>query len=277
VLIEGGEAEMLTDVKGSVGQYKVAPDGKSGAYAGYEPPADLEKAHKEKRDFHVVDADPENFALYLIPAEANDEGKRDAKKAFEAKYHVASFDWSPDGKNIAFEHWPSPLADDWTKADIAEVEVATGKVTELAKTAAAESAPHHSPDGRYLAFSKTSEPVHWPGDAHIALLNRADGEVRLLPDTFDARAAVLGWTADSKSLVFLEAKGTRSELYTMPIDGPPRSLYFPEKGVVGASAALNASGTHVASASRAALTRRRLVSRRSKAANRSASAAPTTI
>ena len=245
VLVEGGEAEMLTDVKGSVSEYKVSPDGKSVAYAGYEPPADLEKARKEKRDFRVVDADPENHSLYVIPAEANDEGKRDAKKIFEAEYHVASFDWAPDGKSIAFEHWPAPLADNWTKADIAEVEVATGKVTERAKTPAAESAPHYSPDGRYLEFRKTSEPVHWAGDSHIALLNRATGEVRLLPDTSDLQPAVLGWAADSKSLIFLEAKGTRSELFTMPIDGPPRTLYFPARGVVGASAALNVSGTHV--------------------------------
>ncbi len=245
VQVAGGEAEMLTDVKGSVGEYKVSPDGKSVAYTAYEPPADLEKAHKEKRDFRVVDADPENLALYTIPAESNDEGKRDAKKVFEAKYHIASFDWSPDGKSIAFEHWPSPLADDWTKAALAEADVATGKVTDLPKTAAAESAPHYSPDGRYLAFSKTSEPVHWPGDARIALLNRSTGQVRLLPDTFDARPAILGWSADSKSLLFLEAKGTRTELYTMPVDGPPQSLYLPERGSLGGGAALNLSGTHV--------------------------------
>jgi len=245
VLVEGGEAEMLTDVKGSIGDFKVSPDGKTVAYAGYEPPPDLEKAHKEKRDFRVVDADPENFALYTIPADANDEGKREAKKLFEPKYHVADFDWSPDGKSIAFEHWPTPLADDWTKADIAEVEVVTGRLTDIAKTSAAESSPHYSPDGRYLAFDKTSEPVHWPGDAHIALLNRASGEVRLLPDTFDGKPALLGWAANSKSLVFQESKGTRSELYSMPIDGPAQSLYLPEKGVVGGGAALNVSGTHI--------------------------------
>ena len=55
----------------------------------------------------------------------------------------------PDGKNIAFRTLAHPLADDWTKADIAEVEVATGRLTELAKTSAAESAPHYSPDGRF--------------------------------------------------------------------------------------------------------------------------------
>jgi dipeptidyl aminopeptidase/acylaminoacyl peptidase len=244
MLIEGGEAEMLTDLKGSLGEYKVAPDGKSIAYTGYEPPPDKEKAAKEKRDFRVVDADPENFGLSIIPAEANDEGKRDAKKLFDGKYHVAGFDWSPDGKNIAFERWPSPLADNWTKAALVEVEVATGKVTDLAKSSASESAPRYSPDGRYLAFSKTSEPVHWPGDSHIALMNRATGEVRLLPDTFDGKPNVLGWAADSKSLVFLEPKGTRSAVYSMPIDGPPRSVYLPERGVVG-GANLNASGTHL--------------------------------
>jgi dipeptidyl aminopeptidase/acylaminoacyl peptidase len=244
-LIDGGEAEMLTDVKGPFGEFKVAPDGKAVAYTAYEPPADLEKARKEKRDFHVVDSDPESMALYLIPTEASDDGKRDAKKVFEAKYHIANFDWSPDGKSIAFEHWPSPLADDWTKAGIGEADVATGKVTELAKSPAAESAPRYSPDGRYLAFDKTSEPVRWPGDARIALMNRATGELRLLPDTFDARPTVLGWAADSKSLVFLEAKGTRSELSTMPVDGPPRSLYLPDRGVVGNSAQLNTTGTYL--------------------------------
>jgi dipeptidyl aminopeptidase/acylaminoacyl peptidase len=244
MLVEGGEAEMLTEVKGSIGEYKVSPDGKSVAYTGYEPPADLEKAHKEKRDFRVVGAEPENFSLYLIPSDANDEGKREPKKLFDAKYHIANFDWSPDGKSIAFEHWPDPLADNWTKADIAEVEVATGKVTDLAKTGAAETAPHYSPDGRYLAFDKSSEPVHWPGDQRIALLNRATGEVRLLPDTFDSTPGVIGWAADSKSLVFREAKGTRSELYSMPVDGPPQSLYLPERGFIG-GASLNITGTYL--------------------------------
>ena len=244
MLVEGGEAEMLTEVKGSIGEYKVSPDGKSVAYTGYEPPADLEKAHKEKRDFRVVGADPENFSLYLIPSDANDEGKREPKKLFDAKYHIANFDWSPDGKSIAFEHWPDPLADNWTKADIAEVEVATGKVTDLAKTGAAETAPHYSPDGRYLAFDKSSEPVHWPGDQRIALLNRATGEVRLLPDTFDSTPGVIGWAADSKSLVFREAKGTRSELYSMPVDGPPQSFYLPERGFIG-GASLNITGTYL--------------------------------
>ena len=245
IAVEGGEAEMLTDAKGSLGEYKVSPDGRSVAYLAYEPPSDVEKAKKEKRDFHVVDSNPENFDLYAIPAETPALGKREARKLFDALYHVANFDWSPDGKTIAFEHWPSPLADNWTKADIAEVDVASGRLTDVAKTAAAESSPHYSPDGRYLAFDKSSDPPRWPGESRVALLALPSRELRLLPATFDAKPAIVGWAQDSKSLLFHEAKGTRSALYSMPVDGPPGVFYLPEHGVVGAGATVNLTGTHV--------------------------------
>ena len=64
IAIAGGEAEMLTDFKGQLGAYQVSPDGKLVAFTGYEPPADEEKNKKEKRDYRVVDANPENMALY---------------------------------------------------------------------------------------------------------------------------------------------------------------------------------------------------------------------
>jgi dipeptidyl aminopeptidase/acylaminoacyl peptidase len=66
VLVEGGEAEMLTDVKGAMGEYKVSPDGKSVAYTGYEPPADVENRTR-RSGISMVDSDPENMALYTDP------------------------------------------------------------------------------------------------------------------------------------------------------------------------------------------------------------------
>jgi len=75
ISIAGGEAEMVTDFKGAVEEYQVSPDGKTVAFAGYEAPADEEKTKKEKRDFRVVDANPENRSIYLLPAEEPGEGK----------------------------------------------------------------------------------------------------------------------------------------------------------------------------------------------------------
>jgi dipeptidyl aminopeptidase/acylaminoacyl peptidase len=241
ILIKGGEAEQLTSFKGSLGSYQVSPDGKRVAFTGYEPPADLEKAKKEKRDFKVLDSKPENFALYLIPADEDATGKRTQKKVFETKYHVGQFDWSPDGRIIAFDHTPTPLADEWPKSAIAEVDVESGAITERSKVG---TGPHYSPDGKYLAYQSTSIPARWAGQQHVTLMTRASGTERALPATFDEQPNLLGWKADSKGVLIEESKHTRAAMYFMPVDGPTVVIYEPEKGTLGA-VKMNAAGTHI--------------------------------
>jgi dipeptidyl aminopeptidase/acylaminoacyl peptidase len=244
LVISGGEAEMLTDFKGSLGNYQVAPDGKSVAFTGYEPPADEEKNKKEKRDWRVVDSNPANMAIYLIPADADADGKRPPRKLTDGKRHVEEIAWSPDARAIAFSHTPTPGADDWTRSDLAEVDVASGAVKPIAATNAAESQPFYSPDGKYLAYTKSSDPPRWGTDQRVVLINRATGESRTLPATYDEAPNLLGFTANSSRLLFIEVKRTRTAVYAMPLDGPPEALYEPAKGVVSAGGArLNTSGT----------------------------------
>ena len=80
IAIAGGEAEMLSDFKGSLAAYKLSPDGKTVAFTGYEPPADEEKNKKEKRDWRVVDSNPANLSLYLIPSEAGEIGRASCRE-----------------------------------------------------------------------------------------------------------------------------------------------------------------------------------------------------
>jgi len=225
IAIAGGEAEMLTDFKGTLSGFELSPDGKTIAYSGYEPPADIEKNKKEKRDWHVVDSTPENHSLYVIPAEADAAGKRAARKLTDSKRHVAKFRWSPDSRAIAFSHWPAAGADYFTKADIAEVDVLNATVKSIAATEAAEDNPMYSPDGRYLSFTRTGTPVKWAGEERIVLLNRSSGEARALPATYDEQPNVLGWLSDSSGVVFTEAKRTRTAIFVMPVDAPPRVLF----------------------------------------------------
>ncbi|HLH17701.1 MAG TPA: S9 family peptidase [Bryobacteraceae bacterium] len=241
ILLAGGEAEMVTDFKGQLGEYAVSPDGKWVAFTGYEPPADEEKSKKEKRDWKVMDANPANLALYVIPAEADADGKRAQKKLTDGKRCVTGLDWSPDSRAIAFSDQPTPLADDWTRADISEVNVETGAVKAISATGAAESEPKYSPDGRYLAFLKSDEPVHWASANRIQLLTRATGEVRAMPATYDEQPALIGWTADGR-LLYREAKRTRAAIYAMPTDGAPAEVFEPASGVTGPVHA-NARGT----------------------------------
>ena len=245
IAVAGGEAEKLTDFKGDVAAFDLSPDGKTIAFAGHEPSPDEEKRKKEKRDWRVVDADPANHAIYLVPAEPGAEGKRPQRKLTDGQRHVEQFAWSPDSRFLAFSHVPTPGADDWTKADLSEVEVVSGTVRTIAATNAAETHPVYSRDGKYLAYSRSSDPPRWVADSRIVLLTRANHQSRTLPATEDAQPNLLGFTSDSARLLFLEARRTQTVVYAMPLDGPAQTLFSPAKGMVGSGAHLNATGTHL--------------------------------
>lgn len=242
--VDGGEAEQLTDWKGAIGGHRVSPDGKWVSFTARAESKEEQKLKKQKRDFEVVDQKPKNHGLWLIPAEAGEDGKREPKELVKESYHITAFDWSPDARFIAFAHQPRPLADDWTKSDIAEVEVENGEVRELASSAAAEADPFYSPDGRRLAFERSSDPPRWADDVRIIIMDRGDGSLRVLPASYDEQPNLLGWAGDSARLLFTEAKRTRGTIFEMPADGAPSTLFEPPEGTAG-SVNLNRSGTHI--------------------------------
>ena len=241
--IAGGEAEMLTDFKGDVGDYALSPDGQTVAFTGYDPPADIEKNRKEKRDFHVLDVNPPNHSLYVIPAEADSGGKRAARKLTDGKRHVTAIAWSPDSRKIAFSHWAAPGADHWTGGELSEIDVQSGEIKAISPTRTFGASFLYSRDGKYLAFTKSvSDPPRWAFDDQIMLRNRSTGETRALPLTYDEQPRLVGFAGDQ--LLFAEARHTRDAIYEMPVDGPPRAVFEPSKGVFGAGGVnLNASGT----------------------------------
>lgn len=237
---DGGESEQLTDLKGVLGSYRLSPDGKTVAFTQYEPPAEIEKEKKEKRDWKVLDDRPANHALYTSPI----DGKRTVRKLHAGAYHVVAFAWSPDSRAIAIQTQPTPIANDWIKADLAEVDVESGTVKVIANSKAAEQSPVYSPDGKYVVFTRSGVPPRWAQEERMVLRTRASGELRELPWTGDQNPNLLGWTGDSKAIVFNEAQRTKTALFAMPVDGPARAVFVPEAGV-GQAWNVNATGTHV--------------------------------
>jgi dipeptidyl aminopeptidase/acylaminoacyl peptidase len=242
--VDGGEAERVTDWKGALGAFLVSPDGKWVAFAGRPEDEELQKAAKEKRDFRVVDEKPKNNGLWLISAEAKADGKREPRELVQPAYHVSELDWSPDSRSIAFSHQPTPIADDWVKRDISEVDVESGRTRPLAASAAAEQTPRYSPDGAWLAFNLSSTPPRWADDARLAVLSRSSGALRTLAPTYDEQPTLLGWTKDSSRLLFTETHRTRQAIHAMPLEGRPVPVYSPEKGTAG-GIVLNRTGTHL--------------------------------
>jgi dipeptidyl aminopeptidase/acylaminoacyl peptidase len=241
IATDGGEAEALTDWKGAIGNYRLSPNGKWVAFAAAEQDQEDEKAKKEKRDFKVIDEKPNNHSLWIVSVEPDASNKRAPRKLASGAFHVGDFAWSRDSRYIAFEHRPTPDAEDSRRADLSEVEVEGGTVKTIANTEASESQPRYSPDGRYLAF--VEQPRSIISGSRVVLLSRQNGSKRPLAATPDETPSLVDWAADSSRIYFLESKGTRHIVYALPIDGPPSVAYQPARGTVAIAARLDATGS----------------------------------
>ena len=216
--VSGGEAEMLTDLKGSVADFDWSPDGRWLAYTSADPKTEEEeKNDKAKNDFRWVDENLKMARLYVIPVQKDATGKREPRKLTSENYNVNEFDWSPDGKAIAFGHSKTSVANDWTTSDVSVVDVATGKVTAFANTPAAEMSPLYSPDGKSLALLVSDNPPRWAQSGTVQIFPAAGGTPKVLAASYDAQPGVAGWSPDGRRLYFSEAKGTGTQIYAVDV------------------------------------------------------------
>jgi dipeptidyl aminopeptidase/acylaminoacyl peptidase len=216
--LNGGESEPLTDGKSAVANFEWSPDGKSIAYTMTDAKTEEEeKNDKGRNDFRWVDENVKMARLYVLPVQKDANGKREPRKLTTANYHVDDFDWSGDSSRIAFTHVKSPLANEWTSADVSIVEVASGKIAVLANTAAAESSPVYSPDGNSIAVLASDVPVRWAQSGVIKIFAPSGGQPKTLVASFDAQPALAGWSADGKRIYFSEAKGTGTQIYALDV------------------------------------------------------------
>lgn len=214
----GGEAEPLTDVKSGVSDFDWSPDGKSIAFTMTDPKTEEEeKNDKAKNDFRWVDENVKMSRLFVIPVQKDANGKREPRKLTTENYNVSSFDWSPDGTRIVFSYTKTPVANDWTTADVSIIEVASSKVTVLANTPAAESAPTFSPDGKSIAMLVSDNPPRWAQKGLIQIYSVSSGEPKPLSVSYDGQPNIAGWSADGKRIYFSEAKGTGTQIYAIDV------------------------------------------------------------
>ena len=217
---DGGEAEQLTDVKSGVGGFAWSPDGAWIAFTMAEPPSDQEeKDRKAKNDARVVGENDRTNHIWVIPVAGDDGGRREPKRLTRGPFSVGDWDWSPDGRSIAFAHTPTTSADDWGKSDISIVDVATAEIKSFLAGPAAETSPLWSPDGRWIAFSCSIVPPTWRFSNRIAIAPASGGPAKVLAPSYDERPNLLGWSADGRGIYYSETERSYSRLGLVPVDG----------------------------------------------------------
>ena len=234
----GGESRALTDLKGDVVSFRWSPDGTSIAFVAFDPPdAGRERATREKNDPKIMDDASSTTRrwtktrLWGIPVTAaKPQARCLSPDGCWVANHITfqyipgferSFDWSPDGRHIAFVHVPSPRGNDWTRADISIVDVESGAVSGLAHSPGSRNSPIFSPDGVHIALVATDQPPTWGFNKSVWVVPLSSGEARELAGTFDRQPDLIGWAADGRSLYFTETRGIAISLSMLPLDGAP--------------------------------------------------------
>jgi dipeptidyl aminopeptidase/acylaminoacyl peptidase len=236
--LSGGEAEPISDVKGSVGNFEWSPDGRTIAFMMSDFKSPEEEANdKGRNDFRWYEENHKLSRIYITPVAKDASGKREAKKVVDVPRQISSFDFSPDGNRIAFTHAASPSVNDWPTSDVSILEIATGTVTPLAAAPDRfEANPNYSPDGRWIAMMVSDGQPRWAQSDRIVLYPTSGGAPKILNATFDTGPNIAGWTPDSKKIYFTEPKGTVTGWYEFDVDANTIKESLPAGSVINALA-----------------------------------------
>ena len=208
--VAGGEAERLTNVDEGITALQWSPDGKAIAFTALDAPTDAIKT-RDKRwgEVKLEDEDQRYTQIYVL-----DLATRQARAITSGMLFVGSFDWSPDGRRIAFDHRVSSDAGETGSADISVVEVATGVRTPLVTQAGPDSNPRWAPDGSRVAFvSAMAKPFYFYENSVIAVTTPGTPGVTSLTDAFDEDASLIDWTP--AGILFSASQRTATALFTL--------------------------------------------------------------
>jgi len=233
---DGGEADRLTSEELGVSSFRWSPDSRKIAFVTQDIPKDKderEKRKKDKFDTIVVDQDLFYSHLWVI-----DIDTKDKKRLSEGTFSVASPQWSPDGKWIAFVASPAASQDSSYKdisrdryTDIHITAAEGGTPRQMTSNPGADANPRWSPDGREIAYVASSDPKSWADKADILVIPVGGGNPRnLTRDFMESAGGAPAWSPDGKSIYFASGIGVYNHFFVAPAGGgSPRQITHGDK------------------------------------------------
>lgn len=191
---DGGEAIQLTKSETGVNGFAWSPDGRTIAYTAADKRPDDRKNHLG--DFEVVRRDYIHSHLWTFDVAEALKAPVTGKQVTSGKdYTVGGFDWSPDGKRIAFSATINPDLIQGGTADIYVLTLDGGAVKKIVDQPGPDNGPRWSPDGKQIAFvSAMGNPKYFHANSRLAVVAAEGGAVRSLTDSFDEQPRLVAWT-----------------------------------------------------------------------------------
>ena len=232
----GGEAERMTSSEEGVGAFMWSPDGRMIAFTATDPAPDRLKAQEKMfGQFDIIGREHRMTHLWLLEV-----ATKKVKRVTSGDFTVGSFDWSPDGRQIAFDHQINSDNASGGTADISIVNVADGTVRPLVTQAGPDTTPVWSPDGLRIAFeTHMANPSFFYSNTEIAVVPAAGGTITPVSTAFDEDASIVGWKAGG--LYFAGDERTSSRLFRLDPATRAVTKLLPADGEMGSAYSLSAT------------------------------------
>jgi len=251
-----GQTTQLTNISTEATGAIWSPDGKKIAFVSSVFPefsdkpfavADsLNKAKQEARDNSNVKAriitkllyrhwdswvDDKRQHLFVMNADGTNPrnvtpGDRDAVPTSSTFSAGDDYDFSPDGKELAYTATPIPVREEaWsTNHDIYTVNLETGERKQITTNPAADGFPRYSPDGKYLAYRAQSRAGFEADRWQLMLFDRSTGKVKSITPTFDTNVDAFTWSSDSKTIYTAAEEKANTPLWSISLDGTIKKI-----------------------------------------------------
>ncbi len=210
IALRGGEAERLTNTEDGVNAFAWSPSGTQFAFTMQDPVTDaMKEREKAWGDVKIEDQDQRYSHLHALDLET-----KAVRRLTKGLFVVGSFNWSPDGRHIAFDHRTTSDPADGGSADISVVTVESGAVAIAVAQAGPDSNPRWSPDGREIAFTTAmGKPFYFYQNTVIASVVHGVANPRVLTDAFDENPGLIAWSP--RGIHFSASERTTSSLYVV--------------------------------------------------------------